>query len=66
MKQKIKELKNEIEELRKEINSLKYDIEELYGLGVSPNRNARAIVEIQEAILDLTDNKVWFITKVDR
>ena len=66
MKQKIKELEYEIKELRKQITSLKYDLDELYGLGVSPNRNARAIVEIQEALLDLTDNQIWFIVKVDK
>jgi len=66
MEQKIKELENEIKELKQQIKSLKYDLDELYGLGVSPNRNARAIVEIQETLLDLTDNKVWFIVKVDK
>ena len=66
MKQKIKELENEIKELKKQITSLKYDLDELYGLGVSPSRNARAIVEIQEALLDLTDNQIWFIVKVDK
>jgi hypothetical protein len=66
MEQKIKELEYEIKELKQQITNLKYDLDQIFELGINPKRNARAIVEIQEAILDLTDNKVWFITKVDR
>tara|TARA_R110000744_G_scaffold58508_1_gene122153 strand:+ start:78 stop:278 length:201 start_codon:yes stop_codon:yes gene_type:complete len=66
MKQKIKELENEINELKQQIINLKHDLDQLYELGVNPSRNAKAIMEIQDTISDLTDNKVWFITKVDR
>jgi SMC interacting uncharacterized protein involved in chromosome segregation len=61
---RINELQGEIDRLHEHIDLLNEEIDELQTIVEKTSVSNRAIAEIQDEIIKMSDNKTWFVHKV--